>query len=131
MFSLKFLKYYEALQSFKPAWDNNRYDKYEAFYNISSLSSTKTGQVWGSGGQELGFFLLQRMMVRKMRGEEEMADWGNDGVWEGKKKKENQEKKEKQLKEGKKQKHSTTNNMAFLDNTLPYILSTTLTDIVH
>ena len=50
MFSLKFLKYYEALQSFKPAWDNNRYDKYEAFYNISSLSSTKTGQVWGSGG---------------------------------------------------------------------------------
>ena len=45
-------------------------------------------------------------MVRKMRGEEEMADWGNDGVWEGKKKKENQEKKEKQLKEGKKQKHT-------------------------
>ena len=33
------------------------------------------------------------MMVRKMRGEEEMADWGNEGVWEGKKKKENQEKK--------------------------------------
>lgn len=24
MFSLKFLKYYEALQSFKPAWDNNK-----------------------------------------------------------------------------------------------------------
>jgi len=30
-----------------------------------------------------------------------MADWGNEGIWEGKKKKENQEEKEKQLKEGK------------------------------
>ena len=41
-----------------------------------------------------------------MRGEEEVADWGNEGIWEGKKKKENQEEKEKQLKEGKEEKHT-------------------------
>lgn len=121
MFSLKFLKYYEALHCFKPAWDKDKYDKYEAFYNISSLCSTKTGQVWGTRGQELGFFLLQRMMVRKMRGEEEMADQGNDGVWEGKKKKENQEKKEKQLKEGKKQKHTQLQTTWHFQTTLYHI----------
>ena len=42
-------------------------------------------------------------MVRKVRGEEEVEQWRDEGVWEGKKKKENQEKKrKKQMKEGKK-----------------------------
>lgn len=41
-------------------------------------------------------------MVRKVRGEEEVEEWRDEGVWQGKKKENQEKKRKKQMKEGKK-----------------------------
>ena len=67
-----------------------------------------------------------------MRGEEEVADWGKEGYLgrEEEEGKSGGKGEAAERREGIKT-YSTTNNMAFLDSTLPYILNTTLTDIVY